>query len=131
MSMTAEQAGNYLAAILSTAVVGVLIPLGILAALLLGLRAMLRHAVAAPEGYLGRMFQDDAGKPSTDRLVKLVAVAITSWMCAVIVFSQPQMIVEAMALFMVGWGGVDLTKHWLNTRPAIAAAQPAPQQPQG
>jgi hypothetical protein len=120
--MTPELAGNYLAAVLSTAVVGVLIPLLILFGLFFGLRAMVLGAVAEPGGFFGRMLSDEAGKPSSDRIVKLVAVIITGWMCAVIVFSQPQLTIEAMGLYMVGWGGVDLTKHWLNTRPAVAAA---------
>lgn len=121
--MTAEQGGQYLAAILSTAVVGVAIPLLILVVMGVGLKAMMRHAVDHPDQFVAKMMQDDAGKPSSERLIKLVAVVITSWMCAVVVFSQPQLLLEAMGMFMVGWGGVDLTKHWLNTRPALAAAQ--------
>lgn len=128
--MSPELAGNYLAAVLSTAVVGVLVPLLILAFMGVGLRAMVVHATEHPDGYIGQMLCDPGtGRPSTDRLVKLVAASLTGWMCAVVVFSQPQLIIEAMALYMVGWGGVDLTKHWLNTRPALAAAAQGPQQP--
>jgi hypothetical protein len=128
--MSPEQAGNYLAAVLSTAVVGVFIPLAILVFLLLGLRAMVRHAVEHPDGFIAKMLSDDAGKPSSDRLVKFVAVIITAWMAAVVVFSQPQLIIGAMTLFMVGWGGVDLTKHWLNSRAELAAAQQPQEKPQ-
>ncbi len=132
--MTPEEAGNYLAAVLSRAVVGVAIPLLILGFMLGGLRAMLRHGTQHPDGFIAKLFQDDTGKPSSDRLVKMVAVSITSWMVSVVVFAEPQLLLEAMGMYMVGWGGVDLTKHWLNLRPTtIAASQttaaPPPAQP--
>ena len=125
--MNPEQAANYLTAVLSTAVVGVIIPLAILGFLLGGLRAIVRDAAQNPEGFLGRMLCDDAGKPSSDRLAKMVAVVITMWMGAVVVFSQPQLVIEAMSVLMVGWGGVDLSKHWISSK--YAAAPQAPQQP--
>lgn len=128
--MTPEQAGSYLAAVLSTAVVGVAIPLLILTVLGVGLKAMMRHAVDHPDQFIAKMMQDDTGRPSSEKLIKLVAVVITSWMCSVVVFSQPQLLLEAMGMFMVGWGGIDLTKHWLSVRPVLAAAQQPPQVPQ-
>lgn len=121
--MNAEAAGNYLTAVLSTAFVGVFIPASLLLGLFYGLRVMLQHATANPDGFIGRMMSDPDGKPSSDRLVKLVAVIVTMWMGAVVVFSQPQLIIEAISILMVGWGGADVTKHWLSTR------QPAQQQP--
>ncbi len=114
--MNTEQAANYLTAVLSTAFVGVFIPVCLLLGLLLGLRAMMLHAINHPDGFVGRMMSDAEGKPSSDRLVKLVAVIVTMWMGAVVVFSQPQLIIEAMGLLMVGWGGADVTKHWLSNR---------------
>lgn len=121
--MSPELAGNYLAAVLSTAVVGVLIPAGILIALLAGLRTILRTAQSSPEGFMGRMLSDAEGKPSSDRMVKLVAVCITSWMASVVVFAQPQLITETMIVLGALWGGIDLTKHWLTSRVDLAAAK--------
>jgi hypothetical protein len=121
--MSPEEAGNYLAAVLSTAVTGVAIPLGILLSLLQGIRKMIEQATLHPDGFLAKMLSDGEGKPSSDRIVKLVAVAVTLWMGMVVVFSQPQLILQTMGLIMIGWGGIDLTKYWLGSRVDLATAK--------
>jgi hypothetical protein len=121
--MSPEEAGNYLAAVLGTAVTGVAIPLGILLSLLHGIRRMIEQAAKEPDGFAAKLLQNEEGKPSSDRVVKLVAVAVTLWMGMVVVFSQPQLILQTIALIMAGWGGIDLTKYWLGSRAELAAAK--------
>jgi hypothetical protein len=121
--VNAEQAGNYLVAALSSAVISVVVPLTILGFLLGGVRRMLIEARDHPDGFIARALQDDNGKPSSDRIAKLVALAVTSWMVAVVSLTQPQLIIEALALFLAGWGAVDVTKHWLSNRPTPQAPE--------
>jgi hypothetical protein len=115
--VNAEQAGNYLVAALSSAVISVVVPLVILGFLLGGVRRMLMEARDRPDGFIARALQDDNGKPSSDRVAKLVALAVTSWMAAVVTLTQPQLMLETLALYLAGWGAVDVTKHWLSNRP--------------
>jgi hypothetical protein len=124
--MSAEDAGNYLTAVLNTAVVMVIIPAVILAVLLGGVRRMLLEATANPQGFIASSLSDPSGKPSSDRVAKLVALCISSWMCSVVVFSQPSLILEALGLYMLAWGATDVTKHYFNTRQASPPAGAPP-----
>ena len=123
MAINAEQFATYATVLLGQTTVGVVIPAVILAALLAGLRSLLRYANEHPESFCARLLHDEHDKPSSDRLVKLVATVIASWVVAVVVFALPNLLVEVLTIYVLTFAGADVAKSFARRPPK------PPQQP--
>lgn len=122
--MSGEQLQTYLAALASSLTVGVLVPLAILACIAWALWVLIGRA-SRTEGFrLADMLCDENGKASSARLISFATWAITSWVLAVVVLTRPDLLIEAMVVYLVFWSGVPAAKTIAQLKYGQAAAPP-------
>jgi hypothetical protein len=102
--MDAQSLTTYLAALLSSVTIRVLIPLVILF-LLLGIAWRLLTLAQRKHGFnIEQMFTDETGKASAARFLAMMAFAISSWALAVQVFSAT-LNAELYFYYLAAWSG--------------------------
>lgn len=103
--MNTEQAATYAQALLASVTIGVIVPLSMLVCLALAIWVLVARAARTDGFRLADMLVDENAKASSGRLIAFGTWAISSWALAVVVFSLPNLLIEALVVYLIFWSG--------------------------
>lgn len=107
---------EYTQALLSSVTIGVIVPLLILGGLAWAIWVLVARAARTDGFRLADMLVDESGKASSSRMITFGTWAVSSWALAVVVFSMPNLLVEALVTYLVFWSGGPTAKAIAETK---------------
>ena len=124
MNLKDSALDTYLAALLSSLTIGVIIPLLILGLVVWVMWALLSRAQSRPGFEISEVFLDETGKVSSERVLMFLSWAVSTWVLAVVIFALPQHVIEAYVTYLGVWGTTGAAKSFFRHKYGAVALPP-------